>query len=1254
MRKRGLSSGAVLAAWALSAGVAFAQAPIQRTAPAAGAVIAAKGGEELQFSAEALWRSVALQQNLVGGDTLRTNASGALGILFQDRTQVRVGRNSTLIVKDVARGPNGETELSLPEGSIYARASRGGSGVTVETPAAAAAIRGTDWSLSVEGAKTSLIVTEGEVVLANSQGSVTVRQGEGAVALIGQAPRKITLINFDGRAQLLLYRELRDSFFELSPNTRPGRDLRDARARIRATPAARRSAEDAVANAELALDFDGAAEAERAVAEAERPGLNAAQRARLTLVRGFIAARRGQWSDAAARFQSAGRNLDAERRDTAAYAAWVSETMARPNERPAPLPEPSRHAQSRAGAIGRASVEMFVESNERGVELLTEAAKRHPSDPFIAAAKGATLLAIDQDKAAKAEIDRALALDPEDPFALAVRARYRWTAQSDLDGAKQDIERAIAAVPGDARFWAELALIEDEREAVREAERAHLRSIELDPQTPLYLANYANFLINRNQIRAAEEPLRRAEAIDPSGAVQLVTRGRLLTRQGRKEDGLQKLLAASAVNPTYVDGLLELAITNYQLGAYDEAAQALDNADRFDDDNPNTPLARSVIAVDQYRADEAIVAARESLRRRLARGGYFATIESDRQNGSPINSALRFLDLDDWGRYFGDRTFDPFSAFGYFDQATSSRRDPFAAIQPPALDDVFGSTAFSSQLQGIMLEPLAVAGSERRQMLTHAPFAEAAIEGGLRSERGDIGWRNTFVAQGKLLEPTPVAVYVTGGLDRPDSSFDDDRNDLGSLTAFIGAQPTLFDNVVLYGAVQRPKQELRTVDLFSQRPERVDSDARTAGVGWTHTFAERNLFQVLISGSRLDRTQAGDSVTDIFDVDFNVRPDGLPDIFHRRRAKGHEDNGVAALAHMIGFGDVTLKYGVEGSISRAKSVEDRFYPGSAFPLPYPDTAFDVTTRVKGEIGLAYADAVWETSPSVQFEAGVFATSVDYKTTGFDCTFAPFLPCAAARLKQRDRDLNPRIGTAWEPVRGHWLRVAYREDVAILNNASLAPVATVGILPNETPAPVGAEVKTFAARWDAEWSPHLFTSLEYQDQRADQLGFGIPESVFDATRADVRLRRLEASANLWLTHGVGLFARYARTWADAAGDADVPFLAEHAGRVGVTFVHPSKVRLSLIQNLVGARDDAGADIPLSLSETRRLKAFTTTDVGLTWEPFDKRLLIGLQAVNLFDRRYVVQANAFSTQFRGLAGETIEGQRRTFLATARVRF
>ena len=186
--------------------------------------MAAKGGEELRFVREDLWRGVEVKQSLVSGDALRTNSIGNLAILFADQTQIRVGRNSTLVVNDIASGAT-NTQLELQSGQVWARAARGGSGVDVKTPAAVAAIRGTDWSLSVDGSgKTSLLVLEGVVELRNAQGSVTVRQGEGAVAAIGQRPTKFVLVSPNDREQMMFYVSLRSVFTQLPATLLDGED----------------------------------------------------------------------------------------------------------------------------------------------------------------------------------------------------------------------------------------------------------------------------------------------------------------------------------------------------------------------------------------------------------------------------------------------------------------------------------------------------------------------------------------------------------------------------------------------------------------------------------------------------------------------------------------------------------------------------------------------------------------------------------------------------------------------------------------------------------------------------------------------------------------------------------------------------------------------------------------------------------------------------------------------------------------------
>nr|WP_274598285.1 FecR family protein [Rhizobium sp. CFBP 8752] len=198
----------------LSAALEHAGAePVPRSGTAAGAVIARKTGEEVRFIDVSDWQSVDLKQDLMSGDILRTNEVGQLAIVFSDRTQVRLGRNTSMVVKQITSETSSDTVLQLQSGTIWARAERGGPGVQVQTAAAAAAIRGTDWTMTVSGNDTSLTVLDGIVQLANPQGMVDVRAGEAAAATLGQAPRKVVIVESDDREQMrsTFHREKRSS-----------------------------------------------------------------------------------------------------------------------------------------------------------------------------------------------------------------------------------------------------------------------------------------------------------------------------------------------------------------------------------------------------------------------------------------------------------------------------------------------------------------------------------------------------------------------------------------------------------------------------------------------------------------------------------------------------------------------------------------------------------------------------------------------------------------------------------------------------------------------------------------------------------------------------------------------------------------------------------------------------------------------------------------------------------------------------------
>ena len=114
-------------------------------------------------------------------------------------------------------------------------------------------------------------------------------------------------------------------------------------------------------------------------------------------------------------------------------------------------------------------------------------------------------------------------------------------------------------------------------------------------------------------------------------------------------------------------------------------------------------------------------------------------------------------------------------------------------------------------------------------------------------------------------------------------------------------------------------------------------------------------------------------------------------------------------------------------------------------------------------------------------------------------------------------ISPRVGAGVSPAEGQWLRAAYIESAEPVLSQTLSPIATVGLIPNDLPA--GGQTETLALRWDAEWTPHFFTSVEYQRQSAHDLSVPILNTVenFEHRQGAYRLGRGDRQSVARLRH-----------------------------------------------------------------------------------------------------------------------------------------
>ncbi|PDT41317.1 MULTISPECIES: FecR domain-containing protein [Sinorhizobium] len=1180
MRRR--RTGALLIAMALFApSLAFAE-PVPRHQPAAGSVIARKSGEEVRFVDVSNWRFVDLAQDLIAGDVLRTNATGALAVLFRDHTQIRLGRNTALRVKQIG---GGNTNLELQSGSIWARAERGGEGLVIDTPAAAAAIRGTDWTMTVGGdGKTSLTVLEGVVELKNVHGSVTVRQGEGAVAAIGSAPTRIFIVTPKDREQMLIHLSLRDAFAWMPPTHLSAPEMRRQRTRIETQPEMSRSAEDWLTLAEIYLSLNGRHKAQTALSEASELGLTSAQTARADLIRALIAGSSKQYQEAARLFEKAERGLDASRLTIAAYGGYFARGLADPTR----VEEPPRHATGRYAAMAQAWTAGFREDIPAAIEVIKGAERRYPDDPTLPALRAQAALLIDDREEFRDSVERAFSIDPEDPTALEARAHYRYHIENDLDGALTDLEAALKTAPGSSSIRNSLGLVQSVRGDDRAAEASFKEAIALDPLDPVAHANLALQYLDEMRTAEAKQAIDTALSVDPSFDLALLARGRYYLQNGEVDKAVEDLLAASTANPTYSNAQLLLAAAHYEKGDRVPAAQALDNADRLDPNDPVVPTVRTALAIDAYDADAAIRNAQEAMRRTRARGGDNAALGANQEAGSTLNDAFRLQGLDAWGQYYGDAVFDPFTGASYVDQAVRGSVNPFFNnydFDANAITNTVNPTGYSALIQGLLLEPHMLASRERTVNLLQSPFFEIELGGGVIANDDQTGWVGEAAVRGFTVSPFPISVFSTFQWEEPRDTIESggarmerELRIIGG-NGFITANPTPDDRFVAFA-------NYSNVDDFQEllpSPPDVEiednSSAILSGVAWSHTFGYRNVGNGALFFNEF-RTDDKQTLRD-------GGSEGSLDVDKKDRSY------IAALSHTYGDGDLTWRYGVEAGKIRS---DTRTHVRLIEPPDPLETATFLQSSTQA-VAMAYIDGLYEVTPDLKLEGALFARYIE-------------------GTNNNNIRLEPKLGVAWAPAEGHWLRAAVQREGYNFDAATLAPVGIVGLQPNQFLIGTEGYADTVALRWDAEWNDWFFTAVDYQHQEIHNGSIDFPFLTTDFDFDKGRVHRVALTANVAIGHGLGLSATVARIESEnlsAGSSGDLPFLPENSGQVALTWVSTANVKTTLAANYVGERTDS----------TATLDDFWTLDAALQWEPFDKRIEVELAGFNLLDEEFEVR-------------------------------
>lgn len=566
-------------------------------AGAAAEIVSLQGTGDQRAATAADWLPARPAQALATGDFVRTRQAARMALLFADDTQLRLHQNTVLQVKGVATPAQPVTTLLLNAGRAWTQTKRAdGTRLNLETPAATAAIRGTDWDISVEDdGRTLLTVLSGTVEFSNAQGQVSVGANEAAIAEVGKAPVKLVLSQPRDRIQWV--NALRaDPLPHLAAEPVP-EALGPVRAALvdRNLPAARAALAQARGNA-------------------PEPWV-AAMDAAIALQAGDILAAREQ----------------------------LARTAATPS---APLPV----------WLMQSDVQLMEGDAPAAVATLRAALQRWPTHPALVAQLARVQLLSDRVDEASATLAPAQGTaHAELAMVRAELARRR----GDAPGTLSAYTEATQLAPQDARGWQGLGGAHTEREDALPA-RANLhQALALSPQSPGAWGELGTLETFANQFTEAGQAFATALGDNPADYVALTGQGLLHLKQGNPQAALDAFLRAGVMEPRYARAKTWTAVAYYQLGRHQDALTTLHQASSLDDKDPVPYMLLAQIHTDLFQPGEAVEAARAAVQR-MPYLKSLNQVANDQKGSANLGASLAFFGMEDWALELAQQSFYPY------------------------------------------------------------------------------------------------------------------------------------------------------------------------------------------------------------------------------------------------------------------------------------------------------------------------------------------------------------------------------------------------------------------------------------------------------------------------------------------------------------------------------------------------------------------------------------------------------------------
>lgn len=1117
----------------------LAMLPAARAADQAANIVSIQGGGEFKQDGAANWQPAHLQQGLSAGSYVKTGELARMGLLFKDRTQLRLSEKTTLQIKNADDQPR----LRLDQGRAWTQTKTLSGKLYMETPSATAAIRGTDWDIEVDEKGKSLItVLSGEIEFSNEFGSVTIGRFESAEAEVGKAPTKLILVRPKDRVQWVSS----VSFEPLRHISLSGvSDIAALRQRLAQTS-------EPEQKALLLADLGNWNEAEtilQPLAESPNPSFDA------LLGAGYVALHKGDRDRAAGLFERAATIRPEPTELLQLGQASLAGLSADFGKSHALLTRLTRSDTLSQPAAYLVLSDLFLATGDlpKAQDQLVQSETRFPANPRVLARLSEVRLMQDERDEALAALKKAQEIQPESFEAKLTEGRLNYI-EGNYQAATGAYEKAIALKPEDDRGWFGKGRLLSEKEEIRQGRKYLDQAIALNPQVPAYLGEKGTLETFANNFPAAQQAFEQELAAKPDDYVGLTGRGLMELKRGKTEVAMDDFLKSSLMEPGFARSHVYMAIAYYQTGNIKQALEELQKASELDDKDPLPHQLASIIYNDLLRPGEAVESARTALKL-MPNLKSLNQIASNQRGTTNLGQAFAFFGMEEWAQRYAQDSDNPFWAGSHL----------FLA------DRYQGLYSKNSELfQGFLSDPTAFGNSNRFQTLVQKPGNY--FTGSMRYSAADDFHGNSPFLQVNGFDNSVMPVAYFANHERFDLDFDTGPADFIYNTLALGALPREDFGIFLLASDNSEDSGLKDSGLD------IDEELDTTNVdlGFKYKWSTDSQFWFKAARFHSD---------DDIDGTQEQGADTLP-----ITAETEVDIEEYTFRHSF---DATDRHEVTWGVEYARRKTDASFDvdrSQFFVAPFNSVIFTQDLDFKETSLDIYVSDRWKITPNWLVQGDLFYQKHHRKAHYLDDIWvngAPFPGFAVTSGEKFDSGkLRPRLGTVVKLSPDSNLRLVYQDWMRPSLNSSLSPVATAGIPIDDRLVQRGGELQRTRAQLEWEFSPKSFVVGHLDHKRIEHEFFSLEPFTFSDNENLSRLTTRDLGAlsrddllefnltpnfqkgeinsggiafNHLLTREWGVYARYVYTDSKNTGDLSpgnkLPYLPRHATALGATWVSP---------------------------------------------------------------------------------------------------